>query len=97
MASMMIKEGEIFTIASGIYESYDRAGPFVACKDFDLEAFVETSKASISENWEVQGLRWEIPRRLVAAGYIAAMPCRKIYLGSFDEIELGDEKDEFDS
>ena len=48
MLEMTIKEGEVIAIASGIYESYDRGGPFVALKDFDLDAFVDQAKTTVS-------------------------------------------------
>jgi hypothetical protein len=38
MSSMVMKAGEVICIASGIYEGYDRTGPFVVAQDFDLEA-----------------------------------------------------------
>lgn len=75
MSTMTVKEGEVITIACGIYESYDRGGPFVALKDFDLGAFVEQAKATISEAWEVTGLMGRIPQLLVEQGLIAPMQC----------------------
>lgn len=37
----------------------------------------------------------EIPRMLLAQGFISLMSCRKLYLGGFNEFELGEEKDEY--
>lgn len=41
MPSMVMKAGEVVCIASGIYEGYDRAGPFILVQDFDLEEFID--------------------------------------------------------
>lgn len=37
---MIVKKDEVITIASGIFEGYDRAGPFTATQNIDLEAFI---------------------------------------------------------
>lgn len=92
MSRMIIKEGEIITITSEIFESYDRGGPFVALKDFDLDAFVDQAKTTISEDWEVVGLMCQIPQLLVEQGLIKAMHCRNIYLGDHAGFDLGEEK-----
>lgn len=95
MSSMLMKMGEVICIASGIYEGYDRTGPFIVARDFNLEAFVDQAKASLTEPWEVSGLMYEIPRLLLAQGLISVMPCRKIYLGGLSEFELGEENEDF--
>ena len=41
MPSMVMKAGEVVCIASGVYEGYDKTGPFVVVHDFDLEAFID--------------------------------------------------------
>ncbi len=41
---MKIKQGKVIRIASGIFEGYSRAGPFVASREFDLVALIETLK-----------------------------------------------------
>jgi hypothetical protein len=68
MASMLMTAGEVITVASGIYEGYDKTGPFIVVKDFDLSAFVDEAKSAISEEWEVSGVMYEIPRMLVNQG-----------------------------
>lgn len=95
MFVMILKAGEVISIASGIYEGYDRAGPFIVVRDFDLEAFIDQNKAALKEPWEVSGLMYEIPRMLLSQGLISIMPCRKIYLGGLGEFELGEEKEYF--
>ncbi|MBA1245880.1 hypothetical protein G7016_24460 [Pseudomonas japonica] len=92
---MILKAGEVIAVASGIYEGYDKAGPFIVARDFDLQAFVDQADAALSEELGVSGLMYEIPRMLLAQGFISVMPCRKIYLGGFREFELGEEKDDF--
>jgi hypothetical protein len=39
---MIVKAGEVICIALGIFENYDRAGPFVATQDFDLDSFIHS-------------------------------------------------------
>lgn len=91
MSSMLMKAGEVICIVSGIYEGYDRAGPFIVAQDFDLEAFVYEAKMAITEPQDVSGLMYEIPSMLLAQGLISLMPCRKIYLGGISEFELREE------
>ena len=91
MTNMVMKAGEVISIASGIYEGYDRAGPFVVAQDFDFEAFIDKARATIEEPWEVSGLMYEIPRMLLAQGFISKLPCRSIYLGAWNEFDLGEE------
>lgn len=93
---MIMNEGEIITIASGAYETYGRRGPFIVAKDFDLEAFVEEAKTTISEAWEVTGLMSQIPQLLVEQGLIAPMQCRNIYLEDYAGFDLGEEKQDLD-
>lgn len=95
MTNMVVKAGEVISIASGIYEGYDRAGPFVFAQDFDFEAFIDKARATIEEPWEVSGLMYEIPRMLLAQGLITKMACRRIYLGGIRDFELGEEKEDF--
>ncbi|MBA1244935.1 hypothetical protein [Pseudomonas japonica] len=91
---MLIKKGEVLTIASGIYEGYDRAGPFVATQDFDLAVFVASAKDTVDEAWENAGLMYQIPRMLFAQGLVVMKPCRRIYLG-WTDLELGEEEEDF--
>lgn len=95
MPSMVMKASEVICIASGIYEGYDRTGPFIVAQDFDLEAFIDKAKATVEELWEISGLMYEIPRMLLAQGLITKMPCRSIYLGAIGDFELGEEKEDF--
>ena len=59
---MIVKAGEVICIASGKFEGYDRAGPFVATQDFDLDSFVAEATKPLTERWEVPSLLWNIPR-----------------------------------
>jgi hypothetical protein len=95
MTNMVMKAGEVISIASGIYEKYDRAGTFIVVQDFDLEEFVDKARATINEQWEVSGLMYEIPRMLLPQGQITKMACREIYLGGINDFELGEEKEDF--
>lgn len=94
MSQFIVKKGEVICIASGVYEGYDRAGPFIATQDFDLNAIVESVKSTVVEPWEVSDLMRNIPRMLLEEGLIDKMPCRNIYLGSFDEFKLREERDD---
>ena len=94
MPSMVMKAGEVVCIASGIFEGYDRTGPFVVVQDFDLEAFIDEVRTTIDETWEVSGLMHEIPRMLLAQGFISKLPCRNIYLGAWNEFDLGEESED---
>lgn len=49
MASMVMKVGDVISIASGIYEGYDKTGPFVVAQNFDFEAFIDKARATIEE------------------------------------------------
>jgi hypothetical protein len=91
MSGTIVKQGEVISIASGIYESYDRSGPFIATRDFDLDAIVERLKPAVSEPWEITDLMWSIPKMLLEEGFITMMPCRRLYLGSFGEFDVGEE------
>lgn len=92
---MIVRKGEVFTIASGWYEGYDRAGPFVAIQGINVDAFVAEATVLITEKWEVSGLLCEIPNMMFEQGLIAKSPCRRMFLGAAGDIEIGEEKDEF--
>lgn len=92
---MIVKAGEVICIASGIYEGYVRAGPFVATQDFDLDSFVAEAMKPLTERWEVSSLFGEIPRMLFESGLIAKQPCRKIYLGAMGEVDIREEQEDF--
>lgn len=89
---MLLKKGEVVTVASGIFESYSREGPFVATQDFDLGACVAKAVSAAAETWEVTGVLWEVPRMLVEQGLLLELPCRRIHLGSQGDVELTEEK-----
>lgn len=91
---MIVKAGEVICVASGVFEQYDRAGPFVATQDFDLDLFVEKVMPPTAEQWEISGLMRDIPRLLLEQGLIIKMPCRRIYLGAWGEFEIREEKDD---
>ena len=63
---MFLKAGELICISSGVYEGYDRTGPFVVTREFDLEAFVDQAKTALSEPVDVSGLMYGILRMLLA-------------------------------
>lgn len=92
---MIVKAGEVICIASGIFEGYDRAGPFVATQDFDLDSFVAGKIQPLTELWEVSSLLSDIPRMLFETGFIAKLPCRKIYLGAMGEVDIQEEGEDF--
>lgn len=92
---MIVNAGEIICIASGIFEGYDRAGPFVATQDFDLDSFVAEVMKPLTERWEVSSLFGDIPRMLFESGFITELPCRKIYLGAMGEVDIREEKEDF--
>lgn len=89
---MLLKKGEVVTVASGIFESYSREGLFIATQDFDLGAFVAETVSGVTETWEVTELLWELPRLLVKQGLLVELPCRRIHLGSLGDVELTEEK-----
>jgi hypothetical protein len=91
---MIVKAGEVICVASGVFEQYDRAGPFVATQDFDLDLFVEKVMPPTAEQWEISGLMSDIPRLLLEQGFIIKMPCKRIYLGAWGEFEIREEKDD---
>lgn len=91
---MIVKAGEVICVASGVFEQYDRAGPFVATQDFDLDLFVEKVMPPTAEQLEISGLMRDIPRLLLEQGFIIKMPCRGIYLGAWGEFEIREEKDD---
>lgn len=88
-----LKKGEVICIASEVFESYHRFGPFSVEVDFDLSEFIATVKNSQKEDWEVAELMHEIPRMLLAYGIVSMIPCRNIHLGAFGEWHLKEEKD----
>lgn len=92
---MIVKAGEVICIASGIFEGYDRAGPFVATQDFDLDSFVAEATTQLTERWEVPSLLWNIPRMLFESGLVTALPCRKIHLGALGEVDIREEDEDF--
>lgn len=95
MASTILRSGDVITIASGKFEGYDRSGPFLVQREFDLSTFVRDAKNStpITERWEATDLMRDIPRRLLEQGYIQRLPCRGLYLGPFDDFDVREESE----
>lgn len=95
MASTILRPGDVITIASGKFEGYDRSGPFLVQREFDLGTFVRDSKNStpITERWEATDLMRDIPRRLLEQGYIQRLPCRRLYLGAYDDFDVREESE----
>jgi hypothetical protein len=93
MASTILRSGDVITIASGIFEGYDRSGPFLVVREFDLGAFVREVKKStpVTERWEATDLMLDVPRRLLEQGYIQRLPCRRLYLGTYDDFDVREE------
>lgn len=89
------KKGEVICIASGGFESYQKAGPFVVEMDFDLNEFIATLRHSQKEHWEIAELMHEIPRMLLAQGILSTIPCRNIHLGAFGEWHIKEENDDY--
>ncbi|WP_434578019.1 hypothetical protein J3P95_07555 [Pseudomonas sp. Z5-35] len=89
---MLLKKGEVVSIASGVFETYSRDGPFVATQDFDLGAFVAETVSAVTETWDITKLLWEVPRMLVDQGLLVELPCRRIHLGALGDVELTEEK-----
>ena len=88
---MLLRKGEVVSIASGIFDAYSREGPFVATQDFDLGAFVAKAVSAVTEAWEITGVLWEVPRMLVEQGLLLELPCRRIHLGSLGDVVLTSE------
>jgi hypothetical protein len=91
---MIVKAGEVICVASGVLEQYDRAGPFAATQDFDLDLFVEKMMPPTAEQGEIFDLMRDIPRLLLEQGFITIVPCKMIYLGAWGEFEIREEKDD---
>ena len=89
---MLLKKGEVVSIASGIFAAYSRDRPFVATPYFDLGAFVAETVSAVTETWEITELLWGLPRLLVEQGLLVELPCRRIHLGSLGDVELTEEK-----
>jgi hypothetical protein len=94
MAFKAIKKGEVICIASGVFESYHRFGPFLVEMDFDLNEFVTSVNHSKKENWEIAELMHDIPRMLLAQGILSPIACRNVHLGAFGELQIKEEKDD---
>jgi hypothetical protein len=95
MAIKLIKKGEVICIASEVYESYYRAGPYLVEKDFDLSEFITTVKSSQAEHWEITTLMREIPCLLLAQDFVSTIACRNVHLGAFGEWHIKEEKDDY--
>ena len=91
---MILKAGEVICLASCVFEQYDRVGPFVATQDFDLNLFVERVMPPTAEQREIFDLMRDIPRQLLEQGLISKVLCKSIYLGTWGEFEIREEKDD---
>ncbi|WP_282348447.1 hypothetical protein [Pseudomonas sp. PS01301] len=91
---MIVKTGEVICIASGIYEGYDRSGPFVATREFDLGSFVAEVIPQQTKRHDMSALLWDVPRMLLERGLITELPCKKIHLGAMGEIDIRQEQDD---
>ncbi|AVH39736.1 hypothetical protein AL532_27255 [Pseudomonas monteilii] len=89
---MIVRAGEVICLSSGIFESYAREGPFVASRDFDLDAFVAEAVIPCAKIWEIASLLGEIPDFLLQAGLITKLPSRNIYLGAMGEVDIREER-----
>lgn len=89
---MIVKKGDVITLASGILESYNREGPFIAVHGFDLDAFVSERTHGGMKRLEVDDLLEGIPAMLIELGLLTELPCRRIYLGAMGEIDIKAEK-----
>ncbi|WP_341961795.1 hypothetical protein [Pseudomonas sp. RC10] len=88
---MLIRKGEIISIASGAFEGFETSGPFVAEQDFDFSDFVDEARATLPESasrLDVQDLMDAIPDQLLKRGLIAKVPCRNLHLGAFGDWDL---------
>jgi hypothetical protein len=95
MTIKLIEKGEVICIASGVFESYHRFGPFLVEMEFDLHEFVTTVNHSQKESLEIVELMREIPRMLLAQGILSAIACRNVHLGAFGELQIKEEKDDY--
>lgn len=91
---MIVKAGEVICVASGVFEQYDRAGPFVATQGFDLDLLVEKLMPPTTERGGISRLMRNMPRLLLEQGFITKMPCKRIYLGAWGEFEISEENDD---
>lgn len=62
---MIVKKGDVITLASGIFESYNREGPFIAVQDFDLDAYVSERSHAWMTKIEMNDLLEGIPAMLI--------------------------------
>lgn len=94
MSETIVKKGEIICVASGVYEGYGTAGPYVVVQQFSLDAFIESVTPAISEPWEIDELMRSLPQLLLEKGLISELPCRRIYLGAWGEFGIQEGKDD---
>lgn len=95
MSISHLKKGDIICIASGVFEAYERQGPFLVERDFDLVAFVDDVKAqtTVETSWQLSDLMDEIPLKLIEKRLVTRVPFRTIHLGSFGEWDVTDERE----
>ena len=93
MSNIFVKKGEVISISWGFEKSFQRKGPFLAERDFDLNAFVDVALAEVCANepWRLSTFRSDIPNILLEQGLISLMPYRKLHLGAFGSIDFREE------
>jgi len=91
VARLLILKGEMLCIAHGVFEGYDRQGPFVANEDLDVNALMDAEIGSSADPVDVEATMRNIAARLLNRGVISELPCRNVYLGSFGEVGIKEE------
>ncbi|MBD8617269.1 hypothetical protein IFT69_26570 [Pseudomonas putida] len=85
----------MITLASRVFESYSREGPFLALQDFGLDALVGEKVFPGMSKLEIDDVLDAVPGMLIARGVLAELPSRKIYLGAMRLVDIKVEKDSF--
>lgn len=90
---IFIRMGEPLSLSFGIFESYNRDGPFKALQDFDLEKVIEAYRNKTSDAEDEYSLLSNFQDYLITHQYIAKTPCRNIHLGEFNAFDVREEID----
>lgn len=85
MTIKLIEKGEVICIASEVFESYQRAVPFLVEMDFDLNEFITAVKYSQKIKLGNRGVNARNLRMLLAQGILSTIPNRNTHLGAFGE------------
>ena len=83
-------------MSSGMYESYSRAGPYVALRDFEFEEVIEEFKSRVLLPGQEYLLLSNFHEYLVELHYVAKTPCRNIHLGELGRFDLREKSDSDD-